>query len=1086
VETLDNTTAPRLGAAELLFVTTAAADPPEQILTVVNDGFGPLSWRASADQPWLSVVPDSGSVASGRADPVEVRVSASGLPPGAHVGTVTVTGLHGSASTTVTVQVAAPRDPPVVSLDAEALSFATLQGQSPGARVVTVSNAGGGMLRWSAEATQPWLRVTPGSGTLEAGEAEAFAVSPDVAGLPAGEYTALVLVSDPEASNTSLPVTLRVSSPTAPPRIGLATSTVAFQTSAGTTSSAVETVQVLNEGGGTLAGLAVGSVTYGSGASGWLSASLQGAAVRLSLSGLVAGLAKGRYAATVPVSSQNAANAQVTLAVVLDVGPTTGASPALGLSATSVSFTAAQGGGVPAARAVTILNAGGGTLTGLSLGQVSYAGGAGGWLRASLSATAAPATLELGAEPFGLAPGTYTASVPVSATSAAGGSVPVTAILTVTAGAGASLILSSGTVSFSAAQGGADPSPQSVTLSNGGSGSLSGLAVGTVSYGTGASGWVTATLSATTAPAVLTLAARAQGLGAGTYTAVVPVEGAASNAPQSVSLTLTVSSGAQAPRISLSAASVGFAGTQGALSPTPQAVTVTNGGGGQLTGLSLGDVTYSGGTVGWLSAGLGSTTAPSTLTLAPTVGSLAPGTYTASVPVRATSAANTPQLLSVTLTVSSGVPAAALTLSRASVAFSGGQGGAAPQPATISVGSSGSAVSGLAVGSITYSGSRSGWLTAGLSGTGTPATLTLTPSTAGLPSGTYAAQVPVTGSAANSPQTVAVTLTVSPSSGGAPRIALATSSVSFTAAAGGAKPPDQVIGVANSGGGTLSGLAVGTITYVGGSSGWLAGSLSATTAPAELALSAVSAALAPGTYTASVPVTAVGAANSPQVVSVTLTVGPAATSSPKISLSSGSMTFSANAGGPNPAAQEIQVTNGGGGTLSVLAVGTIGYGGGASGWLSATVTPTTAPATLRVTANVAGLAEGSYTASVPVQSAVASNGPQTLQVTLNVSRAGAGGVPAVPLGLLATSGGSASIVLDWIDASSNESEFRIERGQGGTGAFAEVGRAGINARSWVDAGLAGGTTYFYRIRACNANGCSAYSSPAAATTTGGV
>jgi len=54
-----------------------------------------------------------------------------------------------------------------------------------------------------------------------------------------------------------------------------------------------------------------------------------------------------------------------------------------------------------------------------------------------------------------------------------------------------------------------------------------------------------------------------------------------------------------------------------------------------------------------------------------------------------------------------------------------------------------------------------------------------------------------------------------------------------------------------------------------------AGAVSPTTAPTTLSLQATLTGLAAGTYTATVPVTAAGASNTPQNVSVTFVVAPA-------------------------------------------------------------------------------------------------------------------------------------------------------------------------------------------------------------------
>jgi hypothetical protein len=109
-----------------------------------------------------------------------------------------------------------------------------------------------------------------------------------------------------------------------------------------------------------------------------------------------------------------------------------------------------------------------------------------------------------------------------------------------------------------------------------------------------------------------------------------------------------------------------------------------------------------------------------------------------------------------------------IVLAASSVTFAGVQGSASPGPQTVAIkaGTNGVALSGIAVGSITYTGA-SGWLTASVDQTRSPATLTIGATTGGLAAGSYTAGVPITATGAtNSPQQVAVTLLVLNGSGG--------------------------------------------------------------------------------------------------------------------------------------------------------------------------------------------------------------------------------------------------------------------------------------------------------------------------------
>ena len=104
-----------------------------------------------------------------------------------------------------------------------------------------------------------------------------------------------------------------------------------------------------------------------------------------------------------------------------------------------------------------------------------------------------------------------------------------------------------------------------------------------------------------------------------------------------------------------------------------------------------------------------------------------------------------------------------------------------------------------------------------------------------------------------------------------PAIGLSTRQVAFAAPQGGASPGPQTVAVQDSGTQTLTGLAIGPITYTG-TSGWLSASLDATTPPATLTLSVTTGSLTSGSYAANVPISASAASNSPQSIAVTFLV----------------------------------------------------------------------------------------------------------------------------------------------------------------------------------------------------------------------
>src|SRR5207249_3908937 len=152
--------------------------------------------------------------------------------------------------------------------------------------------------------------------------------------------------------------------------------------------------------------------------------------------------------------------------------------------------------------------------------------------------------------------------------------------------------------------------------------------------------------------------------------------------------------------------------------------------------------------------------------------------------------------------------------------------------------------------------------------------LTVTANPQGLAAGTYTGRVSI-----NSPDaggvTVPITMTVA---AGSQTILLSQSGLTFTAVVGGGTPPSQNFGVLNIGQGVMNWSAASST--LSGGQGWLTvAPASGSTDAASLTIPFVEAAvnatgLAPGDYYGRIEVTAPAAGNTPQIVSVVLTVLP--------------------------------------------------------------------------------------------------------------------------------------------------------------------------------------------------------------------
>lgn len=91
------------------------------------------------------------------------------------------------------------------------------------------------------------------------------------------------------------------------------------------------------------------------------------------------------------------------------------------------------------------------------------------------------------------------------------------------------------------------------------------------------------------------------------------------------------------------------------------------------------------------------------------------------------------------------------------------------------------------------------------------------------------------------------------------------------------------------------------------------------------------------------------------------------------------------------------------------------------------------------------------------------------------------GLPGAPSNLVVVPNSDVGLGLTWTDNSSNETSFRVERGTDGIN-FVEVGSTAANTPNFADSGLTQNTLYYYRVKARNGFGDSAYTIIAAATT----
>ena len=204
-----------------------------------------------------------------------------------------------------------------------------------------------------------------------------------------------------------------------------------------------------------------------------------------------------------------------------------------------------------------------------------------------------------------------------------------------------------------------------------------------------------------------------------------------------------------------------------------------------------------------------------------------------------------------------------------------------------------------------------------------------------------------------------------------PTIGVSPASLSFNYQSGGTVPASQSFAVSSTG---------STLSYtVSTSATWLSATPASGTTPGNVSVSVTPGSLSAGTYTGSVTITSSGASNSPKSVPVTLTVTSATT--PTLTVSPLSLSFSYQTGGSTPTAQPVTLSSSS--ALNYTAVSS-------AAWLNATPASGATPASLSVSVNPSGLAVGNYSGTLTVTASGASNSPQKIAVSLAVTSASSG------------------------------------------------------------------------------------------------
>ena len=167
------------------------------IFTISNDGGGNLTWTVSADQPWITLSPTSGT----NSEVVKIRLNSEALDSGTYFGTITVSSNGGTKKGSVTMNILpgtktsekTSNNTPQLFVSPDPFTFnsgAMTTGES-GSNIFSISNAGGGNLIWSVIDDQSWITINPTSGT----DSGTITLNINTAGLNPGSYSGTITVN---------------------------------------------------------------------------------------------------------------------------------------------------------------------------------------------------------------------------------------------------------------------------------------------------------------------------------------------------------------------------------------------------------------------------------------------------------------------------------------------------------------------------------------------------------------------------------------------------------------------------------------------------------------------------------------------------------------------------------------------------------------------------------------------------------------------------------------------------------------------------------------------------------------------------
>ncbi|MCK5739801.1 choice-of-anchor D domain-containing protein, partial [bacterium] len=648
-----------------------------------------MGWTATkpVDCNWLTLTNTSGS----DDDTFLLDASIQGVPVGTYSTIVTIADPHAD-NMTVEIPVLLTINPipvPEITVTPTALSFsATEGGSNPAVQELTITNSGDGTLNWSAAVVTggDWATVNPVSGS----DNSVVSVTVDISGLSADTYSGSIEISDAAAGNTpvTVPVLLTVENVPEP------TGEILAELEAESSINLPQTgwIVTTNDGENCLQAdvnyLAGPNAAYqldytftvpqgisevyvfaevdvngtGNDDSFWITLNGDDRCKWNNLSNLGDGWNQQwvfdlgndtRHSFAVSPGS-NTLNMYprenggyvnwlvVTTNPNLDIHnfvfqdtPPPPPEPLISVIPGVLAFSGMTGNSNPAGQILTVQNSGTGTLN-WNAAKINAAA----WLDLSTTTGTDNDQITVSVDITSLTDGVYQDTIQIIDSNADNSPINVPISLTLTAPI-PTITITPENLSFTAIVNGTTPAAQALIISNSGTGDLNWIA-----DCLNTSAWLSLTNTSGTNSGAVTVNVVLSGLTAGTYTDTIRVRDEnASNSPVTVPVTLTVSD--TAPELTITPQTLTFSAMENGANPAAQAVSISNIGTGTINWEAVKT-----NNAAWLTIAPTSGTGSGSISLAPNISAFAPGTYTETIQIIDTLAVNSPQNVSITLTVS--------------------------------------------------------------------------------------------------------------------------------------------------------------------------------------------------------------------------------------------------------------------------------------------------------------------------------------------------------------------------------------------------------------------------------------------------